>query len=118
MDKQHSDLWALEEDFWLGGAEVYRRHLADEAVMLFPGMVLQRADTIASIESAPRWASVSFADQQVLQLVPDAVVLIYRASASREQQDAPYAALVSSVYARRDGAWKLIVHQQSPDSGR
>jgi hypothetical protein len=29
----------------------------------------------------------------------------------------PYRALMSSVYARRDGRWRLVLHQQTPIPG-
>lgn len=109
-------LWPLERDFWLGGADVYRERLTDEALMVFPGLVLTRAETIDAIASGPRWTSVSLDDRRVVPLTADAVALVYRASGSRD--GATYSAEVSSVYVRRDGAWKLALHQQSPATPR
>jgi hypothetical protein len=60
MEDVVSKLWALEREFWLGGADVYRRHVADEALMVFPGMVLTKSQTVESI--AARWTAVSFRD--------------------------------------------------------
>lgn len=115
MDTSHVALWAREEEFWLGGAEIYRQHVVDDAVLVFPGMVLAKAQAIDSIANGPRWTSVTFTEQQLVRLTPDAVVLIYRGSGRRERQGTLYSALVSSVYVRRDGEWKLALHQQSPD---
>jgi len=40
-------------------------------------------------------------------------VLTYRWRSRRG--DSTYAAVMSSVYARRDGAWRLVLHQQTPE---
>ena len=114
MNDVHAAVWELERGFWTGGAEYYRRHLAGETLMVFPGMVLDRETTIQVIEAAPRWTSVSFDRQQLLALSAEAVAIHYRATARREGQAAPYEALVTSVYVRRQGEWTLAVHQQTP----
>src|SRR5689334_20936616 len=103
MAEVGSTLWELEEQLWLGGADVYRRYLADNSRMVFPGMVLTRAQTIDAIASGPRWASVNFTEQQVARLTPDTVALIYRASGSRAGEESPYSASVTSVYVKQDG---------------
>jgi hypothetical protein len=111
-----SQLWGLEKQFWLGGADVFQQQLADNSVMVFPGIVFTKPQTVESLASGSRWTSVSFTDQRLVQLTPDAIALIYRASGSRERQEAAYSALVSSVYVRQDGDWRLALHQQSPES--
>jgi hypothetical protein len=114
VDDVTSMIWALEREFWLGGADVYRRHLADEALMVFPGMVLTKPQTVDAIANGRRWTSVSFADQRLVRFTRDTVALIYRASGSRAGQEPPYSALISSVYVMRDDEWRLALHQQSP----
>lgn len=116
MEDVESRLWLLEREFWLGGADVYRRHLADDALMVFPGMVLPKSQTVDSIASAPRWTDVTFSDERLVWLAPDVVALVYHATASREHDPAPYSALASSIYVRRDGDWQLALHQQSPSA--
>jgi hypothetical protein len=108
-----SALWVLEREFWLGGADVYRRHLDDEALMVFPGMVLAKPETVESIAAGPRWTSVNFSDRRVVRLTSEVVALSYRASGSREQEPSTYSAMVSSIYVKRDREWKLALHQQS-----
>jgi hypothetical protein len=81
------------------------------------GEIDSKAHTMESIAREPRWTSVDFTDQQLVQLSPDTVALIYRASGSRGREEPPYPALASSVYVKRDGDWKLALHQQSPESG-
>jgi hypothetical protein len=107
-------LWQLERDFWTAGAEYYRQHLADEALMVFPGMVLDKPATIESMAAAPRWSDVTFHDRRSIRLSEKAVAIHYRATARRQGEPAPYRALITSVYVRRENAWLLVVHQQTP----
>lgn len=79
-------------------------------------MASTEAHAIESIATGPRWTSVTFTEQRLLPLTPDAAVLIYRGSGDRERQATPYSALVSGVYVRGDADWKLALHQQPPDS--
>ena len=115
MEMANVELWTREKAFWLGGAEIYRQHVVDDAALVFPGMVLTKAQVIESIANGPRWTAVTFTEQRLVPLTPDAVALVYHGSGHRERQATPYSALVSSVYVRRDGEWKLALHQQSPD---
>ena len=57
---------------------------------------------------------MAFDAPRSLALSADVAALQYRASARREGDDSPYHALVTSVYVRRDGAWRLALHQQTP----
>jgi hypothetical protein len=116
MDDLDSTIWTLEKDFWLGGVDTYRRHLADDALMVFPGMVLTKPQATDAIASGPRWTSVSFADQRLVRLTPDTLALIYRATGSRDREESSYSALISSVYVMKDNEWKLALHQQSPSN--
>jgi hypothetical protein len=109
-----SELLGLERRFWLEGADFYRENLAEDVLLVFPGAgLMRRADAVAGIEAAPRWLRVDIRDEQLLQLGPESRLLCYKALAHREGE-AEYSALVSSVYVRRGGAWKLLFHQQSP----
>lgn len=104
----------LERRFWLEGADFYREHLADEFLMLFPGVgVMLRSEAIQGIEGGQRWTEVRIQDQHSLELGPESRLICYEAKARREDGE-EYSALVSSVYMRRDGSWKLTFHQQSP----
>jgi hypothetical protein len=66
------------------GGAYYREHLADNAL-----------------------------DPRVVALTDDSGVLVYRPVAQRAGK-APYSAVISSTFVRRDGACKLAFHQQSP----
>jgi len=109
------DIIALEKQFWLSNSDTYRRHLADEALMVFadPVGALDREATLASIEAAPRWSGVEFDDVRTLPLTKDAKLLSYRATAWRPDHSEPYVARAASVYVLTGEDWRLAYHQQS-----
>lgn len=109
---------ALEEEGWkalstTGGAAYYRECMTDDGIMVFPGMVLSKDACIAAIEHAAPWSWFRIEEPRTMRLTEDSAIVIYRASAQRDGQPR-YTALMSSVYVRRDGAWKLAFHQQTP----
>lgn len=94
------------------GADYYRENLADDALMAFPFGVLDRQQALEAMERAQPWASFGLSEPRVVELGPDAGVLVYRVTARREG-DEPLEAVMSSTYVRRDGVWRLAFHQQS-----
>jgi hypothetical protein len=106
----------LEEQFWKGDADFYRRHLDERACMVFaePVGTLTREEAIRSIADAPRWADVRLHALRALRLAEDVALVTYQARAVREGEAEPYTSAASSAYVRRDGAWKLAFHQQTP----
>ena len=91
----------------------YERVLDRTVLMLLPGgMVLdERAAIVESMSGTP-WSSFELEDVRCLQPTPDTAVVTYGVVARRESQE--YSALMSSVYVRREAAWKLVFHQQTP----
>jgi uncharacterized protein (TIGR02246 family) len=113
------EIEALERRGWealsgSAGADFYAGVMAEDGIMVFPGSVLDRAASLRAIAAAPPWSAFDLADLRVIELGPDSALVTYRAS-SRREGEAAYEALMTSVYARRDGAWKLVLHQQSPE---
>lgn len=107
------ELVALERRFWTeASGELYREHAAPDLLMVFPdptGVV----DRETAIPLVAPWDAVALDDVRSVQLVPDAVALVYRAD-GRIGESERYRALVTSIYARRDGRWLLALHQQTP----
>lgn len=113
------ELEALERRGWealsgADGAAYYANVMADDGLMVFPGILLDRAQSLRAIAGAPPWASFDLEDVRIVEAGPDGAIVTYRATAQREGE-APYRAWMSSVYARRGGSWRLVLHQQSPD---
>jgi hypothetical protein len=113
LEKQ---LLKLEERFWKGDADFYRRNLTDDSLMVFaePVGILTKDQTVQAVAAGPRWAEVQFREVRVVRLTDGAAVVTYKARARHEGGDSEYSALVSSAYVNRRGSWKLAVHQQTP----
>lgn len=95
------------------GAAFYSDLMADDGLMVFPGMVLDRRQTVDAIAGAAPWDSFELRDLRVID-AGDTAVAVYHAIARRGESPA-YRARMSSVYVRRGGAWRLLLHQQIPD---
>lgn len=92
----------------------YRDVLDDDVVMLLPGgLVLRGADAVLPTLGADPWRGFAIANPEVRSLSADVALLTYAVSAHRGGPG--YEALVTSVYVRRDGRWRLALHQQTPD---
>lgn len=115
------DLIELEEQGWQAlssegeaSKNFYSSILHNDAVMLFPGgMFIRGKENILASLAVQPWKSFQIEEPQVILLSENAGVLTYRVTAQREGGN-PYMALISSTYTRSDGAWKLILHQQTP----
>jgi uncharacterized protein (TIGR02246 family) len=113
-----AELEDLERQGWLAlsspdGAAFYEDVMADDGLMVFPGSVLDKTASVNAIRAAPPWGRFELADTIVVHPTPDTAIVAYRATATRGDA-APYHALMTSTYARREGRWRLVVHQQSP----
>lgn len=111
-------LVSLERALWTNDPVIYRATLIPEAVLVFPDTgTISRERAIRALEQenaeGRRWADVTFADVHMSALADDVVLLHYRVTARWEHDAAPEVALASSVYVRRDHAWKLGFHQQT-----
>jgi len=112
------DLLELEERGWqaLSSPDPVRfceEWLADDALMIVPGMIVDRRTFLHAIAHEPPWVSHRIEAPRTVQLTVDSVALIYRVAAERNGQP-EYVALLTSVYANREGRWQLVLHQQTP----
>jgi hypothetical protein len=113
--KLEQDLLAREMQFWVGNADFFRQHLNDTCLTASKDHagVQPREAIAANVAQGDSWRSLTIDEKGFLVLGEDAVILTYEASGSRKN-GTRYRALVSSGYVRRDGAWKLAFHQQTP----
>jgi ketosteroid isomerase-like protein len=112
------DLYRIEEGFWLAGKEHFLDHLDERCLLAFPQAgemhgVFAREDVAATASAPGSWKDLRISARQFLQAAGDFAILSYRADVMRGDGE-PYAALVSSGYARRAEGWKLAFHQHSP----
>ena len=95
--------------------EWYRANCTAEAFFVLPGMVLNREDCAQAIEDNDiTWSDYAIESPRLAMFAPDAAVLSYRCHATRDGDDQPYVALISSVYVGRGDSWFLAFHQQTP----
>ena len=121
MTPAQVEIEALERRGWDAlsgpdGAEFYREVMADDGVMVFPGAVLDKAATLRAMASVTPWSTFDLKDVRVLVPTASAAIVTYEATAQRDASPA-YRALMTSVYARTGGAWRLVLHQQTPSPG-
>ena len=105
----------LEEGFWrsAGDREGYARHLAVDAVHVFPGWgIVGRDQALTGVAAATPWEAFTIEEPHVVTLGDGAAALVYTAHAYRGGD--AYRAAITSVYERRDGRWQLVLHQQTP----
>jgi hypothetical protein len=108
----------LEERGWqamssTSPTDYFEEWLADDALMVVPGMIIDRDTFLAAVGSEEPWKTHHISEARVITFTEGCAALLYQVTAQRDGQ-APYVALMTSVYARRNGHWKLIFHQQTP----
>jgi hypothetical protein len=111
-------LLELEERGWeaLSSADPVKfceKWLADNAVMVVPGMVIDRATFLEAVAQEQPWLSHRIEDPLIVDLTDDSAALVYRVKAQRDGQPA-FEGTLASVYVRRAGHWQLALHQQTP----
>jgi hypothetical protein len=95
------------------GAAFYREVMADEGVMVFPGLVMDKEGALKVMGEVAPWATFELHDLRAIQPLPDCGMVVYHADAQRTGERT-YQAEMTSVYVRRDDRWQLVLHQQSP----
>ena len=116
-----NDVTALERQGWealaTGGdaaLDFYRKVLDEGAVMLLPGgMVLSGRDQVLATMGAAPWREFALDDVRASRPTEDTALVHYGVRAQRDGA-AEYSALMSSLYVRRPGGWRLAFHQQTP----
>jgi len=109
----------VEKRLWRNDAQLYHDNLLEEALLVFPETGVITRDVavdaiLAENADSRKWAEVGFEEVRGVRLTEDVALLTYRVTARWAQEDSEYLAVASSVYVKREGAWKLALHQQSP----
>ena len=117
-DKFPDHLLNIERKLWTNDAFFYKDNLTEDCVLVFQETgVITRDIAVDAIrkenEEGRRWAELSFDDVRKLMPADDVALLIYRCRARWEHEASKLTTLASSLYAKRDGAWKLTFHQQT-----
>jgi hypothetical protein len=109
------ELLGIERGFWSGGADYYRQNLDDLCVTVFTEMAgtFKKNEIAGMITETDRWRDLKLDVKGCLEPAPGFGVLTYTVKATRKNND-PYTAAVTSAYVKRNGAWKMVLHQQTP----
>jgi len=111
------ELFAIEEGFWLAGADHFAAHLDSRCLLAFPQAgemhgIHSAKDVAATATPTNRWRDLTMTDRHILEPTDGVAIISYHAEVTRADGE-PYAALVSSAYVRRPEGWKLAFHQHS-----
>jgi hypothetical protein len=109
------ELLELERGFWTGDANYYRQHLDGVCVTAFTEIAgaFEREEVAGMITDTDRWRDLQLDPKGFVEPLPGMAILTYAVKARRKNGD-PYAAVVTSGYVMRNGAWKMVQHQQTP----
>ena len=112
------ELLALEHRGWAAlcdrtGADFYGQLMIDDAVMVLAhGQALDRQAVVDALTDAPPWTTYEIIDPRLIELDGDHAAVVYTARARRDDEPA-FVALMSSLYTRRNGEWRLALYQQT-----
>ena len=105
-------LFSIERELASGSPSDYEKRLADGALVVIPGRVLDKQETLAEMEAGRSWDEFELLDERTIEY-DDTVVLNYRFVGTRGSET--YEALLSSVYVTTDQSeWLMVLHQQTP----
>jgi hypothetical protein len=99
------------------GATFYGEIMTDDAVMVLAhGAVMDRDAVVASFEHATPWVSYDIDDVRLVAAGPEGAALVYLGTGYRVGDQPAFVGIMSSVYVRRKGGWRLALYQQMPVS--
>lgn len=99
------------------GAQFYGDLMTDDGVMVLAnGVVMDRDAVIHSLGHAQPWQSYDIDDHRVVGAGPDSAAIVYLGTGYRHGDQPAFVGLMSSVYVRQDGRWRLALYQQTPIS--
>ncbi|WP_243226090.1 nuclear transport factor 2 family protein [Microbacterium sp. CIAB417] len=114
------ELLDLEHQGWRSlcdgtGAEFYGDIMTSDGVMVLAhGQILDRRAVVDSLNDVPAWRTYDIAEARLIGLGDDHAILVYNGRAYRDGEEPAFVALMSSIYTRRDGNWRLALYQQTP----
>ena len=93
---------------------VYGDLMTDDGVMVLAnGVVMDRNAVVDSLEHAPPWQSYDIDGHRVVGIGPDSTAIVYLGTGYRHGDQPAFVGLMSSVYVRLDGRWRLALFQQT-----
>ena len=122
MDQGAADeVLAAERAVWQalvsGDAAADGRLLADDFLGVYPTGFAGREEHAGQLSGGPTVGRFELSDERIVELAPGVVLLAYRAEYVRPGSDDVEAMYVSSIWSRRDGTWRNVFSQDTPDTG-
>lgn len=121
-DETKNALLDLERRGWdslcnSSGAEFYGDLMTDDGIMVLAnGAVMNRDAVVASLEHAPPWQSYDIEDVRLVDAGAETAAIVYVGTGYRDGDQPAFVGIMSSIYVRRDGRWRLALYQQTPTS--
>jgi hypothetical protein len=118
-DELLEDLEGLERRGWDAlcdgtGDRFYGALMTEDALMVLAnGMAMTRHQVVASLRDSPTWDRYEIQPPKLVTAGKEGAALVYRARAVREGQP-PFEALMTSLYVRVMGRWRLALYTQTP----
>ena len=99
------------------GAQFYGDLMTDDGIMVLAnGEVMDRDAVVASLEHAPPWQSYDIEDVRLVDAGAETAAIVYVGTGYRDGDQPAFVGIMSSVYVRQDGRWRLALYQQTPAS--
>jgi hypothetical protein len=99
------------------GAQFYGDLMIDDGIMVLAnGAVMDRDAVVASLEHAPPWQSYDIEDVRLVDAGAESAAIVYVGTGYRDGDQPAFVGVMSSVYVRQDGRWRLALYQQTPAS--
>ncbi|WP_369259551.1 nuclear transport factor 2 family protein [Geodermatophilus amargosae] len=114
------ELLALERRGWDAlcdgtAAAFYGEVMTDDGVMvLADGAVMERGAVVAALGASPPWHHYDLADVRPVPAGDDAAALLYTGRGWRDADGEPFTAVMTSLYVRDGGRWRLALYTQTP----
>lgn len=83
-------------------------------MVLANGTVMSQRDVVEALRDAPPWAAYEIDDVRLVQLGENSGAVVYVGTGHRGGDEGPFVGVMTSVYVRRGGDWKLALYQQTP----
>jgi hypothetical protein len=101
----------IEHRLATGRGDTYREVLADDALVIVPGAVLDKDACVAAMDESPGWDSVTLGPARIIHDDATATV-VYRFDGVRGATT--YSATLASTY-RLQPERRMVLHQQTPE---
>ena len=111
------ELLAVERNLWKNDPDLYRDALTENVMLVFPETgVIGREFAVDAIRKEVAenrvWADVTFSDVRAEPISADVAALTYKVDARWNYEKEGTSSIASSIYVKRNNAWKLALHQQ------